>query len=574
MYNVGWGKQRINIQARGYAMFGYGQWQHRAKGEQSSLFARAICIQNEQQAPVIICCLDMGCITHAMRSEASKLLSQKLATDFDDSAFMLTATHTHSAPGGCAYEALYNMPTPGFVPEHLNAVVQAIVEAVMQAWHSRQPTTIQFGSEQFKADIPVAWNRSLAAYNRNPDVSPRSIDETHLALDRHMNLLGFYRDGKLSALLSLFGVHATCVGSTLHKHSGDNKGYAAEQTENWLVKQGIEQPIAIFAQGSAGDVSPHYQGKTATARRKKLNGPQVYAYAQRNGSYQSDLALNALSQPILNVEGVTDSILGYRDFSHIHVKSEFTGGNQQAFTSDPCHGAAFFAGTPIDGPGTAAPITKAMQLSAHAVRKLRLSPLMRKHNEAAYYQQLYASQGPKAIVLEAGKKRILGRALGSPPGIIDPLIAEMNRQVAAGAINESPLVPSVLPLQMIRIGQIALLACPGEITTTAGKRLVDTVRPVLQAQGIEQVLLCSYCNDYMGYITTYEEYQEQAYEGGHTLFGQWTLAAFQTCFEQLAKEFVKPEQQREHDQHTQPPIVPKHELALRTNTGNLKTAVS
>lgn len=43
------------------------------------------------------------------------------------------ATHTHSGPGGCAYEALYNMPTPGFVPEHVEAVVNAVMLSISNA---------------------------------------------------------------------------------------------------------------------------------------------------------------------------------------------------------------------------------------------------------------------------------------------------------------------------------------------------------------------------------------------------------------------------------------------------------
>jgi neutral ceramidase len=93
------------------------------------------------------------------------------------------------------------------------------------------------------------------------------------------------------------------------------------------------------------------------------------------------------------------------------------------------------------------------------------------------------------------------------------------------------------------------------------------VQAALQAQGITQVLICTYCNDYMGYVTTQEEYQEQAYEGGHTIFGQWTLAAFQTEFEKLARELGRSPETRQHDQHTRPPTVPATELALRTSRG-------
>jgi hypothetical protein len=72
-------------------------------------------------------------VTYAMRHLAIQRLQRKLGERFQPQRLVLMVTHTHSAPGGCAHEALYNMPTPGFVPEHLNAVVDAIVGGVLKA---------------------------------------------------------------------------------------------------------------------------------------------------------------------------------------------------------------------------------------------------------------------------------------------------------------------------------------------------------------------------------------------------------------------------------------------------------
>src|SRR6185295_16669666 len=91
------------------------------------------------------------------------------------------------------------------------------------------------------------------------------------------------------------------------------------------------------------------------------------------------------------------------------------------------------------------------------------------------------------------------------------------------------------------------------------------VAETLQAQGTRQVLICTYANDYMGYVTTNEEYQEQCYEGGHTIFGQWTLAAFQTRLTGLARELLKPHDERQHDRITRAPPVPPDELAKRSD---------
>lgn len=583
MFMVGWDKQEINIQPQGYAMFGYGMWSHRAYQKRTALFARTFTIRRlALEQPIIFCCLDFGCITYAIRSGVVERLKQQLAEQFNEQYLVLMATHTHSGPGGCAYEALYNMPTPGFVPEHVEAVVKAVMLSISNALDTEKETELRYQSCQFPDEIPVAWNRSLQAYNRNPDVIQRTEVETHLALNREMQLIGFYRDDQLCSFISLFGVHATCLSSQLKAHDGDNKGYAAALSEHYLFTQGIPNPVAIFAQATAGDVSPHFHGPKQDAIRNKIKGEKEYQYAEQNGRYQSEIAIKALTTPLEKntnnameaclLQGSIDAVLSYVDLSQVDVPSEFSQGIQGAKTSAACHGVGFFGGTPIDGKGTPTAILKVMSLLAKRVRKQRLA----NSNSLQYskYKALYDSQFPKEIVLESPDNQLLGKSLDFSPSIFDPLIAEMNRQVKAGAIQDSPLVPSVIPLQIIQIGQLALICCPGEITTTAGQRVIQTVaKQFSKHHGISKVGLVSYCNDYMGYITTNEEYQQQAYEGAHTLYGQWTHAAIQYKFQQLATQLSLDKSQREYDQITRPAAIPPHEIEKRTNHGNLKTAV-
>ena len=567
MYQSGWCKREILIKPQGYAMFGYGKWHHRADKQQTPLYARALYLADEHENALIFCCLDMGCVTAAMRSGVCDELRTIIGSGFNESSFVLTATHTHSGPGGCSHEALYNVPTPGFMPAHLDAVIAASVEAIVTAWKSIAPTELGVSRASFADDVPVAWNRSLAAYNRNPDIIKKDQSETHLALDRSMAVLSLRRNGELHSLLSLFGVHATCLGSTLNRYDADNKGYAAVQVEEFLASSGVHDSVAIFAQATAGDVSPHYHGEGDVKRRKKIKGEAEYVYAAKNGGHQSKLALSAVSNK--NEEkiiGKIDSILSFIDFTSVHAAPEFANGLNDAWTSEPCHGAAFFQGTPIDGPGAPMMLVSALSALAKVVKAVHLSPRKSHSKDAEYYRSLYASQGNKSILFELGRKKILGRPMGSTlPGVIDPLIGELKRQIKVGAIKDSPLVSTVMPLQIVTVGQLALVCCPGEFTTIAGRRVLETVKARLQKSGVEHVLICTYCNDYMGYVTTQEEYQQQAYEGGNTLFGQWTLAAFQTCFANLADEMLKPNAERTHDQVTRPLPVPQHELALRSH---------
>lgn len=573
MYLVGWDKQEIQIQPKGYAMFGYGMWSHRAFEKRTALYVRSFTILDEKQNLLIFCCLDLGCITAAMRQKTQQLLQEKLGEQFNENQFVLTATHTHSGPGGCAYEALYNMPTPGFVPEHLDAIVLAVVSSVENALSRQAETEIAICQQSFNTATPVAWNRSLDAYNQNPEVEPRSEHETHLALNREMQLIGFYRQGSLQAFISFFGVHATCLGNSLNAHDGDNKGYAAQDAEVLLKQQGIENPVAIFAQATAGDVSPHFHGPHQNKIRQQIKGEKEYEYAKKNGCLQSQLAFTAFENKTVKVKGNVDAVFCYVDLSNIEIPAEFAQGEMDARTSIPCHGTAFAAGTPVDGKGVSAFVVKAMNVVANRYKYKKLKDV--NAPDYLFYKNLFASQGAKHIFIEAGSKKIFGRDIGTLPSGTDPLASEMNRQVKAGAIIESPLVPSIVPLQIIKIGQLALICCPGEITTISGQRLLQTVRKCLsEKHEISNVWLCSYCNDYMGYITTNEEYQQQAYEGGHTLFGQWTLAAIQYKYQGLTEQLLRAVPDRELDRNTRPSKVPEHELAKRTNHGSLRTAVS
>lgn len=568
MFEAGWSKQEITVAPRGYAMHGFGMATHRATAQRTPLHARALVLRDAAGKALVLCCLDLGYVTWSMRQGIVARLCADLGSAFDEAALVLTCTHTHSGPGGCAHEALYNMVTPGFVPAHLEAVISAAASAILHAWEALAPTRLTLAHGRFSEQEPVAWNRSLHAWNRNPDVPHYHPNEAHCALNRQMDLLACRREGRLEALLSLFGVHATCLGSDLHSYDGDNKGYAARQVEQQLEADGVHQPVAIFAQATAGDVSPYYHGPGQSRRRRQLAGEAAVAYAEQNGRHQSERALGiAAGDQERELSGRLDAVLTYLDFSRQRADPRFAEGETEAWTSEPCHGVAFFAGTPVDGPGIAKPLAKAMEGLAWAVKKYRLDHLdPLPAEERDYLRRLYAAQGAKAIVLESGRKRVLGQPIASlrVPSWLDPAVAEMKRQAGAGALDRSPLVPTVLPLQIVRIGSLALVCCPGEFTTTAGHRVVRAVEGVLQGQGVERVLICTYCNDYMGYVTTREEYQQQAYEGGHTIFGQWTLAVFQTGFERLAGELLREDQARQHDRTTRPAAVPEDELALRS----------
>ncbi|RWS00135.1 neutral ceramidase-like protein, partial [Dinothrombium tinctorium] len=95
--------------------------------------------------------------------------------------------------------------------------------------------------------------------------------------------------------------------------------------------------------------------------------------------------------------------------------------------------------------------------------------------------------------------------------------------------------PSIVPTQMFRIGDVFIAAISGEMTTMAGRRLRAALKQILQTN---HVICAALANDYSSYITTFEEYQTQRYEGTSTAYGPHTLTAYIQQFVKLAKAML------------------------------------
>lgn len=91
------------------------------------------------------------------------------------------------------------------------------------------------------------------------------------------------------------------------------------------------------------------------------------------------------------------------------------------------------------------------------------------------------------------------------------------------------------PVQIFRIGQLALIAVLGEATAMAGRRIRARVLAALRGAGVTHAVIAGLSNQYTGYITTPEEYGEQHYEGASTEFGPNELGAFCQEYDALAK---------------------------------------
>jgi neutral ceramidase len=371
-------------------------------------------------------------------------------------------------------------------------------------------------------------------------------------------------DGNPIGEINWFGVHTTSLGNNINKVCSDNKGFASAFFEE-EVGNGFN---AVFAQQFAGDISPNFHGKG----KKWKKGPTKNDLdnATFNGRLQYYKAKEIWEDALKTtpLEGGIESELIYVDFSNVKVDPDFADGRTDAETDSACHGVAFFSGTPVDGPGMPQGVKQFAIFCSWVIKYgEKFLALFRNKEYKDWIHKKYKVQGRKNIIFETGR----GVAFGTRrikdffiPGFFDGGIKEMKSQHRRGALRELPWTPHVLPLQIIRLGSLALVGFPGEITTVGGLRLKKMMEKELAPAGIRQVIVSTYANNYMGYCVTHEEYNVQCYEGGHTVFGQWTHGAFMTKYRDMAREFVKKKEERYFDRAAQAHVFSEKEMALRS----------
>lgn len=575
MYHIGVAKSDITAFKLGVGMMGYGMYFNIVKGVDTNLFARAVVIKDPQSGrKVAMVNVEICFITIAIKRGVMKRLARKHADlGYTEDSVMLTAQHTHSAPGGYSHFGLYNMSVPGFVPEVYKTVVEGIVDAIVRADESAVPATIRVVKGEIDHDKEVAFNRSVEAYNENPEVKKVGESESQFAVDRSMLLLRFDdAEGNAIGSWNFFGTHTTSISNDNTLICSDNKGYAALFMEKALGdEKGAskeKEVVSVFAQRKAGDVTPNYvwDRKKGWTRGKFKDD---FVSARYNGNIQFEKALDlfraapdAAPMPLQ-----IDHAIAWVDFHNVIVDPEFAWGDADARTGSACHGMGFFGGTK-EGPGTPKAIVALGKTLARGVKAYELAAAKRMPPEEAEKIFLkYRVQGPKDIILEAGECKVLGtRDLKNLvlPGWVDGTIASFKHYHANGSIGDKPLIPQVLPLHLIIIGDLAMAGVPAEMTTIAGQRLEATLLEILKDRGVKEVVATTYANAYCGYVTTYQEYQKQLYEGGHTVFGQHTLGAVQTKFKQLALEMLKAPEERTPIEESVPAQFSKEELAKRT----------
>jgi neutral ceramidase len=493
-YTIGSGIYDITGPAAELGMMGYSMPDQKTEGISMRLRARAFVVVDPANGKrVAFVSADTGIITQGVKQQVTKLLLSRFGGLYTDQNVLISANHTHSGPGAYSHYALYNLSMLGYDKVNFNCVASGIFQAIVRAHSNLAPGNILINTGQLDN---CGWNRSPAAYNNNPAAERARYTAN---TDETMLLLKFVTStGKEIGALNWFAVHPTSLGNTNRLISGDNKGYASYLFEKAMGTNyaATNTFVAAFAQTNSGDVSPNiYWGYP--------NGIDDYSHMLTIGERQYQKAITLYDNAATALSGSVDFRYQYVDFSNEIITSDFMpDGMGSGNTCTAAIGVSMLAGSTEDGKGIDIPegITYPYDISILGT-VFPWSFTLLPEDQACHAE--------KPIILPMGRIR--------PQGI--------------------PLTPEVLPVQILKIGNLAIVGHPTEITTMAGRRLRETVQNELSGM-VDHVVIAGLSNAYAGYVATREEYALQHYEGASTHFGPYALNAFQQRFAGIASDMA------------------------------------
>lgn len=524
---------------------GYNSLGDLMKGLLMRLNARAFIVETNGE-PQVYVSAELVHMTESIKPGVLKELKKRGLSQYNEENTMIAATHAHSSTSNTSWYALYDLinGVPGYDDESYNVIVLGIADAIEAAHNNLAKGSVTLAYGQTDID---SYNRSLLAARANKNYQSNAKNDTQeswQSVSKEMSLLVFKQDGKGDVgMLSFFPSHGTSNGINNELVSADHKGYAAYYVE----KQKGKDYVAAFAQAETGDVSPNEPNKKdVTKAFKRPNDVDKTLDAIENeivdGQQEADAALKLLKGgkgvTTINLTKTAATNYSVVDFSDIKVDKKYIGDHYMPYddidnarTAEPCIGAGIIAG---DEEG--APVDNAREGAVKHTFRQNADGTWTKQKvdfneiDLSGLEKLFDPLWPYAMKLLKSDK-------------YDD--AQMEKVVCLAVGHEGweltgkPLMEPETPLQIFRIGEVALLACPFELTTEQGRRTKEVVQKTLSKAGVKHVINATYSNAYSQYMVTREEFAEQHYEGSTDLFGPWSGAALTQELDRLAQDMVK-----------------------------------
>uniref|UniRef100_A0A8B9K333 Neutral ceramidase n=1 Tax=Astyanax mexicanus TaxID=7994 RepID=A0A8B9K333_ASTMX len=512
-YLIGVGRADCTGPVADVPLMGYANPDQTAGGIHTRLFSRAFIVDDGSKRVVFVTA-EIGMISQRLRLEVLKELELKYGDLYRQENVILSGTHTHSGLAGYFQYTLFIITSKGYIKSSIQPIVNGIVKSIDVAHKNMRPGRIFVSKGEI---VGSNLNRSPHSYLNNPE-EERNRSNMHVFI---LNII--YSYGKHLHYF-WFAVHPVSMNYTNRMVSSDNLGYASylfEQEKNIGYLPGEGPFVAAFATANSGDVTPNTRGPYCINTGERcdylnsscpIGGTRMcVAFGPGNDIFDSTRiigeniyrkAKELYGSAKQELRGSVHAAHQWVNMTDVTVQLDST---HSVKTCKPALGHSFAAGT-IDGGGD-------LNFTQGAVEGDPFWDGIRDALLGAPSKEIQECQNPKPILFSTG---------------------EMNWPF--------PWHPDIVDVQIITIGSVAIVAVPGEATTMSGRRIREGVKQELEKNAAftnSEVVITGLCNIYTHYITTYEEYQVQRYEGASTIYGPHTLSAYIQHFRGLARAIAE-----------------------------------
>jgi neutral ceramidase len=454
----------------GFYTMGYVRSDAVARGQHTRLYARALVLEQRGRKLALVA-TDLGFTPGGMTVEVGKKLASR---GFDERNIVISASHTHSGPAGWSPFGSDNFvpPTTG-TPTKFSLdtdrqlygfLIDRVAIAIARADDDLGPARAAWGSSTL---LGVTQNRSLEAFlaNFGKDL-PYGQGRVDMVpggyprtIDPNVDVLRVDR---------VRGKRSIPMGAWL-----DFADHGTVDPYTFGVYSGDHQgpaarifEAAVRRQGHVphGDEVVGAYGNSDAGDMSAGLGRRGPAKADEVGRAEADAMLKAWRRAGRRLSG--DPPVAW-----LWTRMCFCGqpsGNSGPTATEPSVGFPFLTGS--------------------------------EENRGPLYDVTHVNHEGDRLPFDAGPQGRKIQAVGPPEAKF----------------------PSALPILAIRLADTLAATIPGEMTVEMGRRTREALAAAAAPLGIKRVVLVGYANEYLHYFTTPEEYEMQHYEGGSTLFGEFS----------------------------------------------------
>lgn len=445
------------------------------KGSPEELRASALAVEVDGGEQYVLLFVDLWA------PSAGLLAAVAHAVELPVGNILLAATHTHTGPANYFNNRLWDaaparlVHSAGVARAVSTHLIQRCAEAVKLARTALRPGTLTVTQDELwkvganRSRIPFDHTGSMAEWAKvlGRDI-PSEFGELHARVDPRLTALVAHHHlpGGVPQLAGVFAIFACHATALGQAHDRYDGDWPSRAA--YKAGKALGVPVA-FAQGAAGDVSPlPATGGMLSPASDETQGP-VHA---------EDVAARVAQKTIVLARGAAPQADQRWRWEHQAWSVVQSGLPPHRLGAVALGGAEDFHSFAYGDLGT---------VEGNPVGSIPYS---------------HPRQKPKW-------------------GSVDPLLA-LVLDMLRGKDG-----PKAIPLRRFAVGPHRLFSCPGEPTGWALAELAAAVQPPADPEGLTVGI--GYSGEYIGYVTTADEYQMQHYEGAMTVLGVDTCAALATA---------------------------------------------